>query len=72
MQWLIDNTSIGRVVTGAATEAQSHARSCITFDDTEPDKRFVVKMRDLTMSVLDKQVDFYLQSQRNVTQLFSS
>lgn len=72
VQWLIDNTSIGRVITGARPPKPNPMLDRITFDDAEPDKRFVVKMRDLTMSVLDKQVDFYLQSQRNVTELFSS
>jgi hypothetical protein len=71
LQWLIRNTAIARVVTGAPEE-QSPQLDRIYFDDTDPDKRFLVKMRDVKLSDLDKQVDFYVLSQRNVKELFSS
>jgi hypothetical protein len=72
MRWLMQNTAIARVVTGAKPEERTSQLDRIYFDETEPDKRFLVKLRDVKVSDLDKQVDFYLFSQRNVMELFSS
>ena len=42
----------------------------IVFDEKETDTRFDVKVANLTMAEQDRQVEFYLQSQRNVLDLF--
>jgi hypothetical protein len=72
MQWLIENTSIARLVTGARPEEHNPLRDRVYFDETDPDKRFLVKLRDVKAADLDKQVEFYVLAQRNVKELFSS
>lgn len=72
MQWLIQKTAIARVVTGARPEEHNPLLDRTYFDEADPDRRFLVKLRDVKVSDLDKQVDFYLLSQRNVKELFSS
>lgn len=72
VQWLIQNSATARVVTGLQPTGQNSQLSRLYFDDTDPDKRFVIKLRDLKFSELDKQVEFYLLAQQNVKELFSS
>lgn len=71
LQWALDNSALARVVTGQQASAPGSARmGDLYFDDSDPDKRFLIKMRGLTMRDLDKQVDFYIQAQMNVKQMF--
>src|SRR5262249_52638892 len=42
------------------------------FDDDDPDKRFNVKLQGVRVGDVDKQVDFYLQAEQSVKELFSS
>jgi lysophospholipase L1-like esterase len=72
MQWLIQNTAITRVVTGMRPTGHNNQLSRLYFDDEDPDKRFNIKLRGVKVAGLDKQVDFYLQAQLNVKELFSS
>ena len=73
LEWALRNSAIARVVTGRRAEmAASTQFDQLSFDEDDPDKRFVIKLRDLTISVLDKQVDFYVRSEQNVKELFSA
>lgn len=72
LRWSIRNSAIARVVTGLSQEGQNNQLQRLEFDDQEPDKRFTIKLRGLTMAELDKQVDFYIRAQQNVKELFSS
>jgi len=57
----------------AGTRAENGERNDpreVTFDDTEPDQRFRIKLAGVTAAVQDAQVSFYLQSQRNIMNLF--
>jgi len=72
LQWALGNSALARVVTGQPASVQGTGRlGEVFFDEADPDKRFLVKMRGLTMRDLDRQVEFYLQAQNNVRQLFS-
>lgn len=42
----------------------------IFFDESEADKRFELKVAGLTIAEQDRQIEFYLQSQRNMLALF--
>jgi len=72
LRWSIRNSAIARAVTGLSPEGQNNQLQRLEFDDEDPDKRFTIKLRGLTMAELDKQVDFYIAAQQNVKELFSS
>ena len=72
LQWLIQNTAITRVVTGLRPSGQNSQLGRVYFDEQDPDKRFDIKLHGVTFAGLDKQVDFYLQAQQNIKELFSS
>jgi hypothetical protein len=72
LEWLLENTSIARVVTGQNPTTKAPADQRVYFDDHDPDKRFEVKLRGLKIGGLDTQVDFYLLAEQNVKDLFSS
>ncbi|HVZ23109.1 MAG TPA: SGNH/GDSL hydrolase family protein [Vicinamibacterales bacterium] len=45
--------------------------STLVRDNDDPDPRFAIKMAHLDVSSQEKQVDFYLQAERNIVALFS-
>lgn len=72
VQWLVENSAAARIVTGLQPTGQNGQLGRLYFDDADPDKRFLIKLRGLTFSGLDKQVEFYLLAQQNVKELFST
>ena len=72
MQWLVDHTAAARVVAGQRQAAPNNQLGQVYIDDEEPDARFRMKLRGLKFADIDRQVDFYLQAQRNMMDLFSS
>jgi lysophospholipase L1-like esterase len=73
LQWAVDHTAIARVLTGRqAQPASGHQLDRLETDESDPDARFRIKLRDLTLAELDRQVDFYVQAQDGVKELFSN
>ena len=72
MQWLVDHTAAARVITGQRQAAPNDHLGLVYIDHEEPDARFRMKLRGLKFADIDRQVDFYLQAQRNMMDLFSS
>src|SRR5262249_38064107 len=65
------HSALFRVASGIDPDAGRRLPQGIVFDDKDPDKRFNLKFGGLTLSEQDRQLDFYIQSQRNVLALFS-
>jgi hypothetical protein len=72
LQWLVEHSAAARLVTGQAKPAPNNQVGDIFIDEDEPDPRFRMKLRGLTVASLDRQVDFYLQAHRNMVDLFDS
>ena len=67
----VRRSALVRLLTGIKPKPPASTPRELIFDKDEPDARFRVKIEGLTFSEEDKQVDFYLQAQRNVLALFS-
>jgi hypothetical protein len=72
MQWLVKHTAAARIVTGQKKATPNNQVGRVYIDDDEPDPRFRMKLRGLRIADVDRQVDFYLQAQRNILDSFSS
>jgi hypothetical protein len=72
LQWLIGHSAAARLVTGQDKAAPNTQIGETFTDPDEPDPRFQIKVRGLTIGSLDRQVDFYLQAHRNMVDLFPS
>lgn len=70
MQWLLENSAAARIVSGLRPEEQNSTLEQLRFDDRDGDKRFNIKMRDVPFKSLDRQVDFYLQAEESVKDIF--
>lgn len=72
LQNLAAYSALVRVLTGIKPqdETKSGLPKGLIFDPEESDPRFLIKMENLRVSVQDRQLDFYLQAQRNVLALF--
>jgi hypothetical protein len=71
LQWLLSNFAAARVVTGLRPDRQNTKHEQLFFDNRSEDKRFNIKMRDVTFDSLDRQVTFYLQSERSAKDIFA-
>jgi hypothetical protein len=72
LQWLAAHSAAARLVIGQDKAAPNAPVGETFIDQDEPDPRFQIKLRGLTIAGLDRQVDFYLQAHRNMVDLFSS
>jgi hypothetical protein len=72
LQWLVGHSAAARLVTGQNKPAPNNQIGEVFIDGDEPDPRFQMKLRGLTIASLDRQVDFYLQAHRNIVDLFGS
>lgn len=84
MEWMIRNVAAARIATGAkpadgedqAADRRNNKERDFTrqlyLDESELDGHFKIKMRNLTMKVLDEQLKFYLLAEQNVKELFST
>lgn len=68
---LVEHSWTARQLTGIDPAAHNRQMSRVYIDDSDPDRRFDIKMSNNTVRGLDKQVRFYLDAQRNVKDLFS-
>lgn len=59
-----------RLISGVSPATKNEIPRGLIFDDSDPDKRFLIKMAALKVAEQDKQIEFYLQAQRNVLALF--
>jgi hypothetical protein len=69
---LARHSAVVRWLSGVRPDATPQDARGLVFDDTDPDKfrRFRVKLAGVTVSDQDRQVELYLQAQRNVLALF--
>ena len=65
---LLRHSALLRLATGQKPSPPLPQR--LVLDPGEADRRFDIKMAGLTMAEEDRQIEFYLQSQRNVLELF--
>jgi hypothetical protein len=72
LQWLLEHSAAARLATGQKKPGPSNPIGQVFIDDDDPDPRFRMKLRGLRIADVDRQVDFYLQAQRNMVTLFSS
>jgi hypothetical protein len=72
LQWLVEHSAAARLVTGQGKSAPNEPTGQVYIDDEDPDPRFRMKLRGVTVADVDRQVDFYLQAQGNIVALFSS
>jgi lysophospholipase L1-like esterase len=72
LQWLVEHAAAARLITGQKKSAPNDQVGQVYVDEDDPDPRFRMKLRGLKVADLDRQVDFYLQAQRNMVTLFSS
>jgi hypothetical protein len=63
-------SALVRVVSGITPANKAAPPTGLYVDNNDTDARFRIKMRGLKISEEDKQVDFYLQAERNVLALF--
>jgi hypothetical protein len=63
-------SALVRLVTGMAPTQHAGTPRGLYVDGSEPDERFRIKLEGLKVREEDRQVDFYLQAQRNVLSLF--
>jgi hypothetical protein len=70
MQWLLANSAAARIVTGLPPEGRNSTHEQLKVDDSDGDKRFNIKMRDVTFKSLDRQIVFYLQAEKSVKDIF--
>ncbi len=59
-----------RIISGIKPDTRGEAPPGLYFDESDPDSRFLIKMAGLKVAEEDRQVEFYLQAQRNVLALF--
>jgi hypothetical protein len=72
LQWLVEHTAAARLVTGQNKPAPNNQIGQVYVDEDDPDPRFRMKLRGLRIADVDRQVDFYVQAQKNMVDLFSS
>jgi hypothetical protein len=72
LQWLVEHTAAARLVTGQSKPAPNNPIGHVHADEDDPDPQHRIKLRGLKIADLDRQVEFYLQAQRNMVDLFSS
>lgn len=68
---LTRHSALVRVIAGQAGSKEAYNAPGVIVDESDPDSRFRIKMAGLTFKEQDKQIGFYLQSERNVLALFS-
>ncbi len=64
------HSALARVVTGNAGVREPVNAPGVVFDEKDPEPRFRLRMAGLTFGNHDRQMEFYLQAQRNVLSLF--
>jgi hypothetical protein len=71
MASLSHRSALVRLLTGIKpAEIKEGLPAGLVFDREDPDPRFLIKMEKLTFAAQDRQMTFYLQSERNVLALF--
>jgi hypothetical protein len=67
---LARRSALIRLVSGLRPDEKPKDPRGLVFDETDSDRRFPIKMAGVTIADQDRQLDFYLQAQRNVLALF--
>jgi len=65
------HSALVRVIAGEAGVREPVNAPGVVFDEKDPEPRFRMRMAGLTFGEHDRQMEFYLQAQRNVLSLFS-
>ncbi len=65
------HSALVRVIAGEAGVREPVNAPGVVFDEKDPEPRFRLRMAGLTFGEHDRQMEFYLQAQRNVLALFS-
>jgi hypothetical protein len=65
---LLGHSALLRIVTGQRPAPPLPSK--LVYDESDPDRRFDIKVAGLTIAEEDRQVEFYLHSQLNVMELF--
>jgi hypothetical protein len=59
-----------RLMSGLPAETRTNSATPVMFDNTESDQRFAVKLSNVTAAAQDSQLDFYLNAERDIIELF--